>query len=263
MTASSVLVETFVEGDPITHYAEHPHPLNKQIARIGALTFFEMLFKYNFIHADCHGGNIIVKLQPMKFTFKDRLLGLLYKGFRFVENIAVKLSGESEIAKALYLESKREDDKCRELELRERMTVDITMIDAGMVLQLNEADRRNFVSFVRCIVEKEPEECAKMVYSMSLRQGNPIVTEVRRYEGYYDALEKYFKHLTGLNLKEIQGIELLRGMLELVRGYGMKLDGQLGALITNMLILEQIVKDLDPGMNIMTAAVPYFYAPQP
>ena len=43
----------------------------------------------------------------------------------------------------------------------------------------------------------------------------------------------------------------------------MKLDGQLGALITNMLILEQIVKDLDPGMNIMTAAVPYFYAPQP
>lgn len=66
-----------------------------------------------------------------------------------------------------------------------------------------------------------------------------------------------------MNLKDINGLELLKGMLYLVRDYGMKLDGQLGALITNLLILEQIVKDLDPEMNILNCAVPYFYAPQP
>jgi predicted unusual protein kinase regulating ubiquinone biosynthesis (AarF/ABC1/UbiB family) len=92
-----------VEGKPITYFEDHPHALNKTIARIGAMTFFEMLFKYNFIHADCHGGNIIVKISPRKFTFKDFLLDCIYKGFRFIENLAVKFSGESEIAKELYL----------------------------------------------------------------------------------------------------------------------------------------------------------------
>ena len=51
-------------------------------------------------------------------------------------------------------------------------------------------------------------------------------------------------------------------MLQVIRDNGMKLDGQLGTLITNMLILEQIAKDLEPNMNILGCAVPYFYVPQ-
>jgi predicted unusual protein kinase regulating ubiquinone biosynthesis (AarF/ABC1/UbiB family) len=42
----------------------------------------------------------------------------------------------------------------------------------------------------------------------------------------------------------------------------MKLNGELGTLITNMLILEQIAKDLYPDMNVLSCAVPYFYIPQ-
>lgn len=66
-----------------------------------------------------------------------------------------------------------------------------------------------------------------------------------------------------MDIKSLKGIDLLKGMMYIVRDYGMKLNGQLGALITNLLILEQIVRDLDPNMNILTCAVPYFYAPQP
>lgn len=62
-TNNSFLVETFAEGVPITYFERHPHPLNAVIARLGATTFFEMLMKNNFIHADCHGGNIIVEIQ--------------------------------------------------------------------------------------------------------------------------------------------------------------------------------------------------------
>ena len=60
------------------------------------MTFFEMLFKYNFIHADCHGGNIFVKITPRKLSLKDWWLDWMYWTFRQVENIAVKLSRESE-----------------------------------------------------------------------------------------------------------------------------------------------------------------------
>ena len=54
------MVETFVEGVPVTYYEKQKHPLNKVIARLGSTTFFEMLMKNNFIHADCHGGNILI-----------------------------------------------------------------------------------------------------------------------------------------------------------------------------------------------------------
>ena len=31
---------------------------------MGAQVFFEMLMKHNFVHADCHGGNIYVRIEP-------------------------------------------------------------------------------------------------------------------------------------------------------------------------------------------------------
>lgn len=59
-TIDSVLVETFVEGVPVTFYEKQKHPLNKVIARLGSTIFLEMLMKNNFVHADCHGGNILI-----------------------------------------------------------------------------------------------------------------------------------------------------------------------------------------------------------
>jgi predicted unusual protein kinase regulating ubiquinone biosynthesis (AarF/ABC1/UbiB family) len=47
---------------PVTYFENNRHQLNAVIARLGASCFFEMLFKNNFIHADCHGGNILVEL---------------------------------------------------------------------------------------------------------------------------------------------------------------------------------------------------------
>lgn len=72
-TNEAFLLETFVEGVPITYYETHKHPLNAVIARLGATTFFEMLMKNNFIHADCHGGNILVQMQEKSLTFFGEL----------------------------------------------------------------------------------------------------------------------------------------------------------------------------------------------
>lgn len=37
--------------------------MNKVIANIGAKAFFAMLMKYNLVHADCHAGNILVRIK--------------------------------------------------------------------------------------------------------------------------------------------------------------------------------------------------------
>ena len=102
-----------------------------------------------------------------------------------------------------------------------------------------------------------------MVYSLSLLHNRPIVQDGVKYDSYYEKLHTFFKEFTSMSIKDLKGIELLKGKMYIVRDHGMQLNGQLGTLITNLLILEQIMKDLDPNMNILTCAVPYFYAPQP
>lgn len=62
-STDEVLIEDFVDGRTISHYSTHPHALNKVMAMIGAKSFFEMLMRHNFVHADCHGGNILIKID--------------------------------------------------------------------------------------------------------------------------------------------------------------------------------------------------------
>jgi aarF domain-containing kinase len=57
------LIEEYIDGRTIGFYEAHDHNLNKVIANIGAKAFFSMLMKYNFIHADCHAGNILVRFK--------------------------------------------------------------------------------------------------------------------------------------------------------------------------------------------------------
>ena len=54
---------SYIEGKPISYYENNYHEQNKFIARVGASAFFEMLIQHNFIHADCHGGNIFINFK--------------------------------------------------------------------------------------------------------------------------------------------------------------------------------------------------------
>ena len=62
-------------------------------------------------------------------------------------------------------------------------------------------------------------------------------------------------HLTAL--ESLQGLTVLREMLDVVRQHNVKIDGEISILLTNMLVLEAIAKDLDPNINILRCAVPF------
>lgn len=53
-------------------------------------------------------------------------------------------------------------------------------------------------------------------------------------------------------------MRLFNGMLEVIRKNGIKLDGEFATLLTNILVLESIVKNIDPEINILKCAFPYF-----
>lgn len=61
LTTSSFLVESYEDAIPLSEYLTHPTPYNSTIAHLGTLGFLHMLLIDNFLHADLHPGNILVR----------------------------------------------------------------------------------------------------------------------------------------------------------------------------------------------------------
>ncbi|XP_020115270.1 probable serine/threonine-protein kinase abkC isoform X1 [Ananas comosus] len=75
----AVLVETYEHGKNISYYVdelEGNQRLKSALAHIGTCAFLKMLLVDNFIHADMHPGNILVRMSrsrhPSKGLFKPR-----------------------------------------------------------------------------------------------------------------------------------------------------------------------------------------------
>lgn len=62
LTSETVLVESFVHGEPILRYlgAEHSVEDRRTLAQIGLRTTMRMIFLHDFVHGDLHPGNILV-----------------------------------------------------------------------------------------------------------------------------------------------------------------------------------------------------------
>ena len=67
-----------------------------------------------------------------------------------------------------------------------------------------------------------------------------------------------FSILDGGSLDDLPGLELFRGMLDLIGNYNLELEGNFATLFTNMIALEGMAKNIDPNINILKTAIPYF-----
>ncbi|XP_059440998.1 uncharacterized protein LOC132173497 isoform X2 [Corylus avellana] len=70
----SVLVETYEQGESVLHYVEElegHEQIKSALARIGTHALLKMLLVDNFIHADMHPGNILVRATHSKTSHKQ------------------------------------------------------------------------------------------------------------------------------------------------------------------------------------------------
>lgn len=69
----AVLVETFEEGESVAHYVDElqgHERLKSALAHIGTHALLKMLLVDNFMHADMHPGNILVRVPQQKSSRK-------------------------------------------------------------------------------------------------------------------------------------------------------------------------------------------------
>jgi predicted unusual protein kinase regulating ubiquinone biosynthesis (AarF/ABC1/UbiB family) len=96
-----VLIEEFVEGNTIAFYESHSHTLNKVIASLGAKAFFSMLMQHNFIHADCHAGNIIVRIKSSPNKLTNMLVGYFQRTRAYLIATIIKYGFDSPFLRKL------------------------------------------------------------------------------------------------------------------------------------------------------------------
>lgn len=82
---------------------------------------------------------------------------------------------DTEKMKKLYIESREEELDIMKMIRKYKEKITVNLIDVGMVIELNETDKRNFVNFLKSVIEGRGEICASMIYRLSNFEGKKLI----------------------------------------------------------------------------------------
>lgn len=79
----------------------------------------------------------------------------------------------------------------------------------------------NFITFLKAVCHGDGQNCAEMIYNLSIFDGKKIIQG--KFKKYMAELRNLFSELDGQPLENLRAVELLVGMLNIIRENNMKL----------------------------------------
>ncbi|KAI6136306.1 hypothetical protein F5141DRAFT_1073758 [Pisolithus sp. B1] len=258
-STSELLVEEYERALPLELFLKHgAGPFDKQMATIGLDAFLNMLLLDNFVHADLHPGNIMVK-----FTRSLTSYDLLYSLF---DNLFFNKGDET--TPTLHHQSESDQIVSRLQELRgkpiewqkelQRVCDDgyipeIVLIDAGLVTTLNAQNRRNFLDLFRAVAEFDGYRAGQL---MVQRCRTPhLVVDAETFALKMQHIVLGVKRKT-FSLGQIRISDILTEVLKAVRQHHVKMEGDFINTVISILLLEGIGRQLDPTLDLFKSALP-------
>ena len=250
-TTRQVLVEEFAQGIPLADFMENGGGVfQRDIADEGLDAFLRMLLLDNFVHADLHPGNIMVRfyhssvphLPFSKYGDEDPqqqpdVTGQVFARLRPYRHGKDKEAWEAELAKL---------DK-------EGFRPQLIFIDTGLVTELNATNRKNFLDLFKAIAEFD-----------GYKAGHLMCERCRQPEAVLD--EEIFalkmQHLVlgiksrTLALGNMRIGDILNEVLGMVRTHHVRLEGDFVNVVISILLLEGIGRSLNPDIDLLSSALP-------
>ncbi|CAG8024719.1 unnamed protein product [Penicillium olsonii] len=251
-TTRQVLVEEFAQGIPLATFLDIGGGVYQhEIANEGLDAFLHMLLIDNFVHADLHPGNIMVRFyQPNELD-----LSLRKHSRAFDAPTRAEVDVTEAVLKRLrpHLKSPKDWETALAELNDEGYRPQLIFIDTGLVTQLNETNRRNFLDLFRSIAEFD-----------GYRAGHLMVERCRTPEEVLDpeifALK--MQHLV-LSIKSrtfalgsVKIGDILSEVLTMVRGHHVRFEGDFVNVVISCLLLEGIGRSLDPDLDLFKSALP-------
>ncbi|RHZ44212.1 hypothetical protein Glove_750g10 [Diversispora epigaea] len=258
-TTKNVLIEEFEEGFPIQLFLEHGGGIfDHMISYIGLDAFLHMLILDNFVHADLHPGNIIIKFTKpgVRSYLRNFLVSSESTDPSF--NEMDEMDEERDSREALARLMKYRHDKKLWLEellkmYNEGYQPQIIFIDTGLVTKLNLENRRNFLDLFRAVAEFDGYRAGKLMIERCKTPDLVIDGEIFSLKMQHLVLK--VKTLT-LQLGKIRIADILTTVLIMVRNHHVKLEGDFINVIISILLLEGIGRQLNPQMDLLSSALP-------
>lgn len=258
-TTRSVLVEEFAHGIPLADFIENGGGVFQQdIASEGLDAFLRMLLLDNFVHADLHPGNIMVRFyQAEQPDLNLANLGRQLHHHRELQHPTQQPDVTEQVLARLRPFRHRADIQAWESELRaidaEGYRPQLIFIDTGLVTELNATNRRNFLDLFRAVAEFDGYKAGHLMCDRC-RQPDAVLEE--------EVFALKMQHLVlgvksrTLALGNVKIGDILQQVLGMVRQHHVRLEGDFVNVVISILLLEGIGRSLDPGVDLLSSSLP-------
>jgi ubiquinone biosynthesis protein len=133
----------------------------------------------------------------------------------------------------------------------------LALLDLGLVGELDDPHRRGFARFFAAWAQRDGDAMARIMYDMSANSGPP---DPERFERYRAAIIEFVGRYWGQRLGEVQVGKVLLDMLGILRRHRVRVNPSFTIVNIAIAVTEGIGKQLDPQLDLMAEALPYFLA---
>ncbi|GLI80046.1 hypothetical protein PoHVEF18_008394 [Penicillium ochrochloron] len=251
-TTREVLIEEFAQGIPLATFLDIGGGIfQHEIANEGLDAFLHMLLIDNFVHADLHPGNIMVRFyRPSELDLS------LQKHSRATE---APTRAEVDVTEAVLarlrppMGNKADWESALAKLNDEGYRPQLIFIDTGLVTQLNDHNRRNFLDLFRAIAEFDGYRAGHLMVERCRTPEEVIEPEIFALKMQHLVLS--IKSRT-FALGNIKIGDVLSEVLTMVRGHHVRFEGDFVNVVISCLLLEGIGRSLNPNLDLFQSALP-------
>ncbi|KAG5418696.1 hypothetical protein I9W82_003414 [Candida metapsilosis] len=249
-TTRDVLVEEYIYAIPLSKMLSLSENfgknLSKEISDKGLDAFLKMLILDNFVHADLHPGNMMVRFYKNEHFKHEK------------EYKIVKTSNEQEtnkITEELLKLGNNQPAWCEKLaQLYEQgYHAEICFLDVGLVTELNHTDRINFIDLFKALSEFDGYKAGELMIERSRTPETAINKEIFALK--VEKLVDRMKSRT-FTLGTVSIGDLLDQVLSMVRNHHVRMEGDFVSVVVAILLLEGIGRQLDPKLDLFQSSLP-------
>ncbi|KAJ6104224.1 ABC1 family protein [Penicillium sp. IBT 18751x] len=251
-TTREVLVEEFAQGIPLAKFLDIGGGVyQREIANEGLDAFLHMLLIDNFVHADLHPGNIMVRF------YKPNELDLSLRKVTRATDAPTRAEVDVTEAVLARLRPYLKDRGAWEFALAELndegYRPQLIFIDTGLVTELNDLNRRNFLDLFRAIAEFDGYRAGQLMVERCRTPEEVIEPEIFALKMQHLILS--IKSRT-FALGNIKIGDVLSEVLTMVRGHHVRFEGDFVNVVVSCLLLEGIGRSLNPDLDIFKSSLP-------
>jgi ubiquinone biosynthesis protein len=146
----------------------------------------------------------------------------------------------------------------------------LALLDLGLVGELDEPHRKAFARFFAAWAQRDGDAMARIMYEMSTnaRAGSNADTardpgamqDDDAFQRYRAAIIEFVGRYWGQRLGEVQVGKVLLDMFAILRRHRVRVNPSFTIVNIAIAVTEGIGKQLDPQLDLMSEALPYFLA---